>query len=189
MGEYMKILAFAGSIRSGSLTEHVLDFALDNIRKKEGYALENFRLADFDIPMFNDIALSKLERNADILKLLEMTHSADAILIACPEYNGSIPGCLKNLIDWLSFNIFQEEGYIQPFVGKICGVLSASPSQFGAVRAVLHLHDILVHLKSVVMPEYLCLPRAAVGKISESDIMALHSYSNNFINFIRKHKS
>ena len=75
----------------------------------------------------------------------ETIRKADGIIIVTPEYNHSIPGVLKNAIDWIS------RLPNQPFAGKPVALESASPSLFGGIRAQLHLRHVFVYLDGRVL--------------------------------------
>jgi chromate reductase, NAD(P)H dehydrogenase (quinone) len=81
---------------------------------------------------------------ADVVVLGEAIRGADAVVIACPEYNWSIPGPLKNGIDWLSR--LPE----QPFKDKPCLLQSVTPGPLGGARMQYHLRMALMSLKSFV---------------------------------------
>ncbi len=93
--------------------------------------------------------------------------AADALVIATPEYNYSIPGQLKNAIDWVS------RGQPAPIRGKVLGIVGASMGMSGTMRAQYHLRQCCVFLdmKPMNQPEIL-LPRAqerfdAEGKLTD----------------------
>ena len=73
-------------------------------------------------------------------RLVAQVQAADAILFATPEYNYSVPGVLKNAIDWVS------RAKPQPFAGKPAAVMGASPGALGTGRAQYHLRQIGVFL-------------------------------------------
>jgi chromate reductase, NAD(P)H dehydrogenase (quinone) len=79
-------------------------------------------------------------------ELKERVRAADALVIATPEYNFSVPGVLKNMIDWLS------RGERQPFNGKHIGIMGASTGPIGTARSQYHLRMTLQGLYAVVMP-------------------------------------
>ncbi|MBN8899514.1 MAG: NAD(P)H-dependent oxidoreductase, partial [Rhodospirillales bacterium] len=80
--------------------------------------------------------------------------AADALLIVTPEYNGSIPGLLKNAIDWAS------RPPEQPFAGKPVAIMGASPGVLGTVRAQYHLRQSFVGLDALVMSR----PEVMIGQ-------------------------
>ena len=92
-----------------------------------------------DFPLYNhDVQLSGFSTAEAIRK-------ADGIIVVTPEYNHSIPGVLKNAIDWISR--LPE----QPFAGKPVALETSSPSLFGGLRAQLHLRHMFVFLDGRVL--------------------------------------
>ena len=129
----MTILGIAGSLRAGSHNAQLLRLAAEEL--PEGVELVVFDgLAE--IPAF-DQDLEDLAPDAvDALKAA--IAEADGILIATPEYNGSIPGALKNALDWVSRPIAES-----PIRRKPVAVIGASTSAFGAVWAQRELKKVL----------------------------------------------
>jgi len=127
------ILGIAGSLRAGSHNTQLLRLAAEEL--PEGVELVVFDgLAE--IPAF-DQDLEDLAPDAvDALKAA--IAEADAVLIATPEYNGSIPGALKNALDWVSRPIAES-----PIRRKPVAVIGASTSAFGAVWAQRELKKVL----------------------------------------------
>ena len=124
MESKLKILGFAGSLRVGSYNKALLRAVVDLLPK--GVTLEIFDL--IGIPAFNqDIEMDMPSKVKEFkLKIRE----ADAILIATPEYNYSVPGVLKNAIDWASRPYGDN-----PFEGKPVAIMSASIGMLGGARA------------------------------------------------------
>ena len=129
----MTILGIAGSFRAGSHNMQLLRLAAEEL--PAGIELVVFDgLAE--IPAF-DQDLEDLAPDAvDALKAA--IAEADAILVATPEYNGSIPGALKNAFDWVSRPIAES-----PIRAKPVAVIGASTSAFGAVWAQRELKKVL----------------------------------------------
>ncbi len=92
-----------------------------------------------EIPLYND-DVREAQTPQAVLDLAEKIRSADAVLFFSPEYNYSVPGVLKNAIDWLS------KVPNQPFAGKSVSIISASPGKFGGARMQYHLRQIGVFL-------------------------------------------
>ena len=88
------------------------------------------------------------------LELHTRLAAADAFVIASPEFNGSMPGGLKNVIDWVS------RVRPQPFNGKQCLLMSASPSMVGGNRGLWALRVPLEHLGARVYPDMFSLAQA-----------------------------
>jgi chromate reductase len=93
-----------------------------------------------DIPLYNEELMSGEAFPAPVEKLRGALRAADAILFVSPEYNYSIPGTLKNAIDWAS------RGKDQPFSGKPAAIMGASPGRLGSARMQYHLRQTLVFL-------------------------------------------
>ncbi len=135
MGTPVNILGFAGSLRKGSYNKSLLRAALDLVP-------QNAKLEIFDlegIPLFNqDIEQSPPAR---VKEFKSKIRAANAILIASPEYNYSIPGVLKNAIDWASRPYGDSA-----FEGKPVALMSASIGMLGGARAQYHLRQVFVFL-------------------------------------------
>jgi chromate reductase len=129
----MRILAVSGSLREDSFNTNLLRAALE--AAPEGVELELWEGIG-DLPLYDE----DLEDDAPepVRRLREDWASADAILFATPEYNGSIPGGLKNAIDWASRP--RLEGVLR---NKTVAVVGASTGQFGALWAQQDLKRIL----------------------------------------------
>lgn len=138
----MNILGLCGSLRADSLNLALLRLAGESL--PEGTTLE---LAGWsDIPPFNaDLLANGLP--SSVAQLRDRVRRADAILIATPEYNFSIPGMFKNLLDWLS------RGEDQPFSRKAVAILTASPGPIGGARVQYDLRRILLFMNSMVLPK------------------------------------
>ncbi len=104
--------------------------------------IEHISIAD--VPMYNFDLHEKIFPEA-VEKLSTAIKNADALIIVTPEYNYSIPGVLKNTIDFLSKH--KEKSFDK----KAVGIISASPSLLGGVRAQYHLRQILVAVNAMVM--------------------------------------
>ena len=127
------VLGFSGSLRKASYNTALLRAAGDLV--PEGMSLEIFDIAP--IPLYNQDLESALPPSVQEFKA--RIAAADAILIATPEYNYSVPGVLKNAIDWAS------RPPDRPLNNKPGAMMGASSGLFGTVRAQHHLRQILQH--------------------------------------------
>jgi chromate reductase len=135
MGEAFKILGFAGSLRRGSYNKALLRAAVELV--PEGVDLEIFDLEG--IPSYNqDLEDHPVEK---VKEFKAKIRAADAILIATPEYNYSIPGVLKNAIDCASRPYGDNA-----FEHKPVAMMGASVSMIGSARAQYHLRQCFVFL-------------------------------------------
>ncbi|MFT0532851.1 NADPH-dependent FMN reductase [Castellaniella hirudinis] len=131
----IRVLAIGGSLRQGSYNHLLLQQA--QRQAPQGMHIE---IADLsDVPLYNgDIQAQGFP--ASVQRIAEQAAQADAFLIATPEYNYSIPGVLKNAIDWLS------RVPSAPFQGKPIAIASASMGGLGGARAQYHLRQVLIYL-------------------------------------------
>lgn len=135
MNKQISILGFVGSLRRGSYNRALLRAALELV--PGGAKLEVFELDG--IPPFNqDSESSPPERVKEFKTRIK---AADALLIATPEYNYSVPGVLKNAIDWASRPYGDNA-----FEGKPVAMMSASIGMLGGARAQYHLRQSFVFL-------------------------------------------
>ena len=148
----MAILAFAGSLRAGSLNRKLLAVAVAALRGRTDIDLLDLREVPMP-PYDGDIETNEgLPEGAK--KFKERIAAAEALLICSPEYNHSIPGTLKNVVDWAS----RPPG--NPFKGKVALLMGASPGPYGAVRGVLALRQVLTALGVLILPGTVQIIRA-----------------------------
>jgi NAD(P)H-dependent FMN reductase len=161
-----KLLAFAGSTRTGSLNQALLDLAVAEARAR-GAEVTAIRLKDFALPIYDgDLEQSDFPSAARELKALFQAH--DGFLIATPEYNGSVSGVLKNAIDWVSRPTDGEAlTALSGFRGKVAGLMAASISPFGGLRGITHMRQILGTIQTLVATEQVLVPFAH-GAFDES---------------------
>jgi chromate reductase len=135
MKETVKILGFVGSLRKGSYNKALMRAALELL--PEDAALEVFDLEG--IPPFNQDLENQPPQAVKDFKA--KIRKADALLIASPEYNYSVPGVLKNAIDWASRPYGDNA-----FEGKPIAIMSASIGRLGGARAQYHLRQSFIYL-------------------------------------------
>lgn len=136
------------------------------------------------LPIFN----SDVAEPATVIELKAAIAGADGVIIAVPEYNYSIPGGLKNALDWVS-----RPPATSPLRGKPVAICGAATGMSGTIRAQNHLRQMLVYSDTPVMnqPEVL-IPRAherfdQAGKLTdESTRQLLTRYTTAFAAFVRK---
>jgi chromate reductase len=164
-----RILAFAGSLRRDSFNKKLARVAADAARAAGG-DVTLIDLKDLPMPIYDgDLeAAEGVPPNARKLKELMKAHQG--FLISTPEYNSSIPGVLKNAIDWASR---QEKGEtpLACFEGKIAALLSASPGALGGLRSLLNVRAILSNIRVLVIPEQLALSKADAAFDAEGKLV------------------
>lgn len=135
MNNPIRILGIAGSLRRESYNRAALRAATTLV--PEGAVLETFELDE--IPPFNQD--EDQHPPAPVVELKRRIREADAILFVTPEYNFSVPGVLKNAIDWAS-RPYGDSAWN----GKPAAIMGASVGAFGTARAQYHLRQIMVFL-------------------------------------------
>jgi chromate reductase len=140
----IRILGIVGSLRKESYNRFALKAAQEVV--PDGAVLELIEL--HGIPVFDQN--NELQPPDAVVEFKRRILAADAILFATPEYNYSVPGGLKNAIDWASRPYGQSA-----WVGKPAAVMGASVGSLGTARAQYHLRQILVTLNmpTVNQPE------------------------------------
>jgi chromate reductase, NAD(P)H dehydrogenase (quinone) len=143
MNNDIRVLGFAGSLRQKSYNRALLQ-AAETVLPAD-MTLTIFDL--IDIPLFNqDVEARGIPE--PVLAFREAFKAADALLIATPEYNFSVPGVLKNALDWASRKGPDPQA---PLDDKVAAIMGAG-GMGGTVRAQLHLRDILAHNRLFVVP-------------------------------------
>ncbi len=140
MKDNYHFVAISGSLRKESYNTMVLKAA----RKLAPSNIVIEQIPITDVPIYN-FDLHEKTFPESIEKICTSIKSADGLIIVTPEYNYSIPGVLKNVIDFLS------KHPTKPFDKKAVGIISASPSLLGGVRAQYHLRQILVAVNAMTM--------------------------------------
>jgi chromate reductase len=148
----ISILGIVGSLRKASYNHAALVAAQKLVPAGVILTLTGIQ----DIPVYNQDGENTLP--ASVLEFKQQIHAADAVLFATPEYNYSLPGGLKNAIDWAS-RPFGESAW----AGKPAAILGASVGGFGTARAQYHLRQILVALDMPVVTQ----PEVMIGNASQ----------------------
>jgi NAD(P)H-dependent FMN reductase len=145
-----KILAIAGSLRERSFNKRVLNIAVKGARDAGGNVTV-VDLRDFPMPIYNADDQEQRGFDEQALRLQDVMNEHDGFLIASPEYNGSVPGGLKNAIDWTSRKNDKYAMY-GVYKGKTAAIITASPGQFGGLRCMAHLRGVLSIAGVTVLP-------------------------------------
>lgn len=164
-----KILAFSGSIRRDSWNRKLIRIAADATRAAGG-DVTLLDLADYPLPLYDSDLEDRAGLPDNALRLKALFKEHDAFLIASPEYNSSIPPLLKNTLDWVSRE-WQGESGLVPYQNKVAAILAASPGQFGGMRMLPHLRQILNTLGVLVLPGQFSLPRADTAFDAENGML------------------
>ncbi len=164
-----KILAFAGSLRKNSLNKRVLNVAVEGARNAGG-SVTVIDLADYPMTVYNADDHESNGFDANASRFQDILNEHNALLIASPEYNASLPGGLKNAIDWASR---QSDKFAmgEVFKGKTAAIISASPGSFGGIRCLSHLRGVLTILGINVLPSEIAVTFAAAKFDGDGTVM------------------
>ncbi|MBK9980914.1 MAG: NAD(P)H-dependent oxidoreductase [Saprospiraceae bacterium] len=179
-GQPLRFLVFSASLRKDSLNTRLAKLAAGVIEKNGG-VVDFAHMDEFDCPSYNqDIEVDgNLPAGANEFRKRLLAN--DAFIIASPEYNGSMPGYLKNAIDWVSR--FRP----QPFNERQSLLLSASPSMAGGNRGLWSLRMPLEHLGARVYPNMFSLAMAHKAFNEEGNIadpVLAKRFEDNMIAFM-----
>lgn len=161
MSSPVSLFGFGGSLRQHSFNQALLNTAQQLAPKNSNLHL----YSDLNkLPLFNqDYQANQPQVVKDFKRQLE---SADAVLIATPEYNYSVPGYLKNALDWAS----RPYGH-SSLKNKPVAIMSASTGQFGGVRAQLHLRQVLLSLRAQTLTSTQVFVGHAARKIDQDQVI------------------
>ncbi len=180
----MKIVAIVGSLRKNSYNK----LLLNAVKKYKTDYLDIEEISIGNLPLYNQ----DFEKNPSekVLNFVEAIRNSDGVLIITPEYNYSIPGVLKNAIDWASRSF---NGKKNAFFEKPVALMSASMGLFGGVRAQYHLRQIFVNLNAFVMNQPEFMLSSAHEKFDQNGelkdeftIKFINTFNIAFINWIEK---
>ncbi len=148
----LSILGICGSLRQDSYNKAVLRTIQSLLPESISFTAAEIG----DIPLYNgDVETQGFPPSVVTFK--EHIAQANGVIIVTPEYNRSIPGGLKNAIDWAS----RPDTAPTVFAGKPFAITGASDGGFGTVRAQLHLREILSQLGGFVLPK----PEVYISKV------------------------
>lgn len=159
----MKLLILPGSIRKESYNLKLASLAAEHAREA-GVEVDLVTPADLaPIPLYNG-DLEEAEGLPVAVKSLKQRFiAAQAIVLACPEYNSSITPLLKNTLDWVSRAESDDEPSLAAYQGKVAGLVSASPGALGGMRSLVTVRTMLGNIGVVVVPA-----QASIGKAYEA---------------------
>ena len=176
----LRFLIFSASLRNDSLNTCLAKLAAEVVEKNGG-TVDLANMSEFDCPSFNqDLEVNNTHpKGAEEFRKKLLAN--DAFIITSPEYNGSMPGLVKNMIDCVSR--FRP----QPFNEKHALLMSASPSMAGGNRALWSLRMPLEHLGSNVYPNMFSLAMAHKAFTTErkiADETLAQRFDENIISFM-----
>ena len=162
----LKVLVFAASLRAESVNRKLAALAA-RVATRHGAVVHLASMRDFDVPGYDGDLEESQGAPAGAQEFHRRLLESDAFIISSPEYNASMPGVLKNAIDWTS------RLRPQPFTRRYGMLMSASPSMTGGNRGLWSLRVPLEHLGARVYPDMFSLAQAhqafdAEGGIADS---------------------
>jgi chromate reductase, NAD(P)H dehydrogenase (quinone) len=177
----VSLLGICGSQRKASINRYLLEAIAGVLPGEATLAIWQ----SLELPIFN----SDLAEPAGASALKQAIAEADAVIFAVPEYNYSIPGGLKNALDWCSSPPSKS-----PLRGKATAIVGATSGMSGTIRAQLHMRQILLFSDCQVLsqPEVL-IPKAqdrfdASGRLTDdSTRVLLERFATALISFVARH--
>jgi len=177
------LLGICGSLRRSSLNRALLAAVREVLPTGSQMTIYD----SVDLPIFN----SDLDDPPSVVQLKAAIAAADGLVISVPEYNYSIPGGLKNALDWIS-----RPPDLSPMRGKPVGLVGAASGMSGTIRAQTHMRQMLLYSDSPCLsqPEVL-IPRAherfdAEGKLTDNSTrMLLERFGVAMVAFVQRHRS
>lgn len=149
----VNVLVLAASLRADSLNRKLAALAV-RVAERAGATVDLATMHDFDVPAYDGDAETGVGIPHGAKEFGRRLEASDAFILASPEYNASMPGVLKNLIDWTS------RLRPQPFGERHGLVMSASPSMVGGNRGLWALRVPLEHLGARIFPDMFSLSMA-----------------------------
>lgn len=163
-----KILAFAGSLRKDSWNKKLIKIAVHGAQKAGGQ-VTLIDLKDYPLPLYDgDIETQGIPDNVQKIKEIFMAHQG--LMVACPEYNSSITAVLKNVIDWVSRPIPDEQPPQNAFKDKVGVIMSASPGALGGLRGLVHVRAILSNMNVLLLPNQVACSKAHEAFLEDGNL-------------------
>src|SRR6266481_6819530 len=143
----MKLAVVLGTVRENRLSERLAKWVTDEANTRNGVDAELIDLKDYPMPFFDEPMSPRFNPNRNInevaQKWLAKLQAADAYVYVTPEYNHSIPGVLKNALDYVTWEMVKKPATV---VGH---------GAVGGARATMHLKEILSESRACVIPSQL----------------------------------
>jgi chromate reductase, NAD(P)H dehydrogenase (quinone) len=178
--EPLRFLVFSASLKTDSLNTRLVRLAARRI-EEHGGTVDFAEMKEFDCPSFNQDMQDKEGFPGCAEQFRQRLEANNAFVISSPEYNGSMPGLLKNAIDWVSR--FRP----QPFNERHALLMSASPSMAGGNRGLWTLRMPFEHLGARVFPDMFSLASAHQAFDTNGDFInpsLAQRFENNIIAFM-----
>lgn len=159
----MKVQIIIGSTRPGRTTARLAEWIFNEAKTLEGVEAELVDLADYDLPFMNEPKSPRYNPQRDLdeatKRWIAKIAEGDAYIFVTSEYNHSIPGVLKNAIDYLTWEMVKKPATV------------ASHGTVGGARAAMHLKEILSESRAAITPTQLAISQMS-EKINEQGVLA-----------------
>jgi NAD(P)H-dependent FMN reductase len=152
----LKLFALAASLRKASWNRKLLAVAV-GMARAAGAEVDHADFHEFDMPLYDGDLQAGSGLPPGALELIRRTGAVDGLLIASPEYNYSLPGTLKNAIDWVS------RARPVPTRGKSAFLMAASNGRYGGIRGLWQLRIPLEGIGIFVNPDMFALSEAGAA--------------------------
>lgn len=149
----MKLFMFAASLREESVNKKLIQLAA-RLVQTAGHTVDMAEFSEFDLPLYNADIQNKQGFPKNVAHFIERMHNANGTIIAVPEYNFSVSGAFKNLVDWVS------RVTPMPWRDQRIQLLSASPALAGGNRGLWHARVPLEACGALVAPDMFSLASA-----------------------------
>ena len=161
-----KVLAFSGSTRKDSYNNRLVIEAAE-LARQMGATVTIINLKDYPMPFYDGDIEEKEGMPKNAKRLRDLMINNDAIIIASPEYNHSVPAVLKNALDWASRS---ESGTAskEAFKGKKFALMSTSPGKKGGINGLRHLSEIIQDCGGTVISKQVSVP-SSIQYFSEKE--------------------
>lgn len=156
MGDPIRLLVMAGSLRQGAFSKKLAHNAAEALRAL-GAAVDHLDLREVPMPPYDGDLEEAEGLPPGAAEFKRRLAAAEGFLIASPEYNHSIPGTFKNVLDWAS------RGEEDVFAGKVAGLMASSPGGVGGMRMLPHLRQVMTALGVFLLPDQVTLSKAATA--------------------------
>ena len=174
MNERLHLVAYAGSIRTGSMHGAVLDLALKVAEDLGDVTADRIDLAQYPLPLYNADDQNAYGIPDAVWRLKERIDPAHAVLIASPEYNGGYTPLFKNTLDWLS----RTDKVL--FQGRSVGIITASNGRMGGSNGARQMAELFGYMAVHVHDPALSIPQAA-DLIESGDVPGLGDWVEGYV--------
>jgi len=185
-----RIVAMAGSLRKGSFNEKLVGVAAKMLRDK-GAEVTVIKWDKFQLPIFGE-DIEKEGTPTEIKELKAIFNKSDGVLVASPEYNGSMSPLLVNAICWLSRQAGDpDEPMYHSFANKAGLVISTSLGGLGGLRGLSHIRELLTNMGTDVVSQQVAIGGAlkafdAQGNlVNDNQVAMLNSAVDKFFRMSR----